>query len=134
MTAKEFLSQYLAAERKAKLIRAEYEAQRQEIDTLRTSLEGDGGRTMEISRPVERMVMKLTEKAEELKTAEAEAIRIRQEVVDVILTVPDVSGKILYERFVLLKPWSEVAEAVGYQRRQVHRLYVKGLEDVARKI
>lgn len=134
MTAKEYLSQYKILSKKAVDLRAEYQAQREAIDSIRTSLEGEGGRTLEISRPVERMAVKLAEKAEELKEAEAEALRIRQQVFDVILHVPDVPGEILYQRFIGLKPWGEIAELVGYSRSQVFRFYERGLQIVDGKI
>lgn len=133
MTAKEFLNQYKILSKKVDGLRAEYQAQRAAIDSIRTSLEGEGGRTLEISRPVERMAVKLAEKAEELKEAETEALRIRQEIVEVIIDVPGVAGRVLYERFVLLKRWGDVAAAVGYEKRQVQRYYKKGLELVAGK-
>ena len=134
MTAREFLNQYRALSMKVDSLRAEYQAQREAIDSIRTSLEGEGGRTLEISRPVERMAVKLAEKAEELKEAEAEALRIRQQIYDVILHVPDVPGEILYQRHINLKSWGEIAEAVGYSRSQVFRFYQRGLHIVAGKI
>lgn len=134
MTAKEFLNQYKILSKKVDGLRAEYQAQREAIDSIRTSLEGEGGRTLEISRPVERMAVKLAEKAEELKEAEAEALRTRQQIYDIILHVPDMPGEVLYQRFIRLKSWGEIAELVSYSRSQVFRFYESGLQIVAGKI
>lgn len=134
MTAREFLNQYRVLSMKVDSLRAEYQAQREAIDSIKTSLEGDGGRTLEISRPVERMAVKLAEKAEELKEAEAEALRIRQQIYDIILHVPDMPGEVLYQRFIRLKSWGEIAELVGYSRSHVFRFYEQGLRVVAGKI
>lgn len=134
MTAKEFLSQYKILSKKVDGLRAEYQAQREAIDSIHTSLEGEGGRTLEISRPVERMAVELAEKAEELKEAEAEALRIRQQIYDIILSVPDVPGEVLYQRFIRLKTWGEVADSVGYSRRQTFRFYEHGLHIAEKKL
>ena len=134
MTAIEFLDQYRVLSEEVDRLRAEYQAQRAAIDSIRTSLEGEGGRTLEISRPVERMAVKLAEKAEELKEAEAEALRIRQQIYDIILHVPDMPGEVLYQRFIGLKSCDEIADMVGYSRSHIYRLYRRGLQIVAGKI
>lgn len=132
MTEKEFLETYMVAQRKVDALRAEYEAQRLAADSIRSALDGDGGRTTEISRPVERAAVKLAEKAEALRAAEVEALRARVDVEIVVNAVPDVMGAVLWERFVNLKPWGAVAKAVGYSKRQTFRYYEAGLVFVRR--
>ena len=131
MTAKEYLLQYKRAVREAQRLRDEYEKELYLIDNIRSSLGGDGmPRSGEISKKVERQAIKLEEKADALKEAEAAAIGIRNEVFRTVMRVPDEKGSVLYERYILLKSWEDVADAVGYTVRHVHNLHKDGLEYV----
>lgn len=131
MTAKEYLLQYKRAVREAQRLRDEYEKELYLIDNIRSSLGGDGmPRSGEISKKVERQAIKLGEKADALKEAEADAIGIRNEVFRTVMRVPDEKGSVLYERYILLKSWEDVADAVGYTVRHVHNLHKDGLEYV----
>ena len=131
MTAKEYLLQYKRAVREAQRLRDEYEKELYLIDNIRSSLGGDGmPRSGEISKKVERQAIKLGEKADALKEAEAAAIGIRNEVFRTVMKVPDEKGSVLYERYILLKSWEDVADAVGYTVRHVHNLHKDGLEYV----
>ena len=76
-----------------------------------------------ISRTVELQAIRLAEKAEEYKEAQIYAMKKRQEVFDVIWNVPGVEGQILYERYINLKNWDDVAESVHYSLQHVHRLH-----------
>ena len=67
--------------------------------------------------------MRLAEKAERLRTAELEALETRQKVFDLIARVEGVKGQILYERYINLKKWEDVATAVCYEERQTRRLH-----------
>ena len=87
-------------------------------------------RSGEISKKVERQAIKLGEKADALKEAEADAIETRNEVFRTVMKVPDEKGSVLYERYILLKSWEDVADAVGYTVRHVHNLHKDGLEYV----
>lgn len=131
MTAKEYLLQYKRAVREAQRLRDEYEKELYLIDNIRSSLGGDGmPRSGEISKKVERQAIKLGEKANALKEAEADAIETRNEVFRTVMKVPDEKGSVLYERYILLKSWEDVADAVGYTVRHVHNLHKDGLEYV----
>ena len=131
MTAKEYLLQYKRAVREAQRLRDEYEKELYLIDNIRISLGGDGmPRSGEISKKVERQAIKLGEKADALKEAEADAIETRNEVFRTVMKVPDEKGSVLYERYILLKSWEDVADAVGYTVRHVHNLHKDGLEYV----
>lgn len=131
MTAKEYLLQYKRAVREAQRLRDEYEKELYLIDNIRSSLGGDGmPRSGEISKKVERQAIKLGEKADALKEAEADAIETRNEVFRTVMKVPDEKGSVLYERYILLKSWEDVADAVGYTVRHVHNLHKDGLEYV----
>lgn len=128
MTVKEYLQQYENAARIARRLKREYENELEQIDNIRSGLGGDGTpRGSGTSRSVEEKAIRLADKALEWKTAELEAIQLRQEIFDVINTVPDEMGDVLYERYINLKSWSEVAKAVGYSKSRTHTLHRKAL-------
>ena len=128
MTVKEYLQQYENAARVARRLKREYENELEQIDNIRSGLGGDGTpRGSGTSRSVEKKAIRLADKALEWKTAELEAIQLRQEIFDVINTVPDEMGDVLYERYINLKSWSEVAKAVGYSKSRTHTLHRKAL-------
>lgn len=131
MTAKEFLQQYGEAVRIAERIKTEYDQEQDLIDSVRSSIGGDGvphgGR---ISKETENKAIKIADKALELKDAELEAISIRQKVFDVIRTVPGEKGDVLYERYINLKSWDEVADSVGYSKRHARNLHDEAIDIV----
>ena len=131
MTAKEFLQQYGEAVRIAERIKTEYDKEQDLIDSVRSALGGDGTpHGGGISKATENKAIKLADKALELKDAELEAIRIRQEVFDVIRTVPGEKGDVLYERYINLKSWDEVADSVGYSKRHARNLHDEAIDIV----
>ena len=131
MTAKEFLQQYGEAVRIAERIKTEYDQEQDLIDSVRSALGGDGTpHGGGISKATENKAIKLADKALELKDAELEAIRIRQKVFDVIRTVPGEKGDVLYERYINLKSWDEVADSVGYSKRHARNLHDEAIDIV----
>ena len=131
MDPRDFLKQYETAENAAKQIRAEYEKELEQVDSIRSALGGDGlPRSGTVSKSVERQALRLAEKAEELKTAEIEALRIRQRVYSVVAQVPDEVGAVLYERYINLEKIEQIAETVNYSERHVYNLIQKGLDVV----
>ena len=131
MTAKEFLQQYGEAVRIAERVKTEYDQEQDLIDSVRSALGGDGTpHGGGISKATENKAIKLADKALELKDAELEAIRIRQKVFDVIRTVPGEKGDVLYERYINLKSWDEVADSVGYSKRHARNLHDEAIDIV----
>ena len=131
MTAKEFLQQYGEAVRITERIKTEYDQEQDLIDSVRSALGGDGTpHGGGISKATENKAIKLADKALELKDAELEAIRIRQKVFDVIRTVPGEKGNVLYERYINLKSWDEVADSVGYSKRHARNLHDEAIDIV----
>lgn len=142
MTAKEYLQQYGEAVRIAERLKTEYDQELLKIDAIRSPLGGDGTpHGSGISKATENKAIRLADKALELKDAELEAIRIRQEVFDLIRKVPGEKGDVLYERYInlvedketgrlRLKTWDEVAEAVKYSKRHARNLHDEALEVV----
>lgn len=131
MTAKEFLQQYGEVVRLADMLRSEYDKERDLIDSISSPLGGDGiPHGGGISKATENKAIKLADKALELKDAELEAIRIRQKVFDVIRAVPGEKGDVLYERYINLKSWDEVADSVGYSKRHARNLHDEAIDIV----
>lgn len=129
--AKQYLKQYENAVKVAQRVRREYEEELDLIDNIRSSLGGDGlPRSGEISRKVENQALKLSEKADALREAEAAAIEVRQEIFRTVMRVPDEKGSVLYERYVLLKDWRDVADSVGYSEAHTYELHRQGLDYV----
>lgn len=129
--AKQYLKQYENAVKVAQRVRREYEEELDLIDNIRSSLGGDGlPRSGEISRKVENQALKLSEKADALREAEAAAIEARQEIFRTVMRVPDEKGSVLYERYVLLKDWRDVADSVGYSEAHTYELHRQGLDYV----
>lgn len=127
MTAKQFLRQYEEADRRARRLRAEYEAECLLIDALRSSSDNDGmPHGNSVGRPTEEKAIRLMDKAHKWKAAEARAIEMRQIIFDVVNTVEGVPGDVLYHRFILLESWEDVCGAVNYTWPTVRKYWHKG--------
>ena len=131
MTAKEFLEQYKEKEFTLSRVREEYRKELDQIDAIRSALDNSGVPSGHTSRSVEIRALRLAEKAERLRDAELEALATRQRVFDVIAKVEGVKGQILYERYINLRKWTDVADLVYYGERQTRRLHDKALQMVA---
>ena len=133
MTAKEYLKQYKEECLRVRRYQEEYDAELLLIDTVRSTSDNDGmPHGSGISKPTEQKAIRLAAKARELKDATLEAVRIRQEVFDLIKWIPGEKGDVLYERYINLKSWSEVAAAVGYSERHVYNIHREALAEVDR--
>lgn len=134
MTAREYLEQYKEAELKVEQLRIEYRKQLEKADTIRSPLDSDGSQhSGSVSNTTAERAVRLADKAMELKEAEADALEIRQEIYNTVRQVQGEKGAILYERYINLKKWEDVADAVGYSERHVYNLHDEALEEV-RKI
>lgn len=135
MTAKEYLRQYEEANRKAARHKAEYEKEQELIDGIRSSLGGDGTpHSPGISRKVEDMAIKLTDKLLEWKMAELDAIRLRQEVYETIAGIEGIEGELLYERYINLHKWEEICILLHYSWHGVHAVHRRALAIVERAL
>ena len=133
MNAKEYLKKYEAAEIVAKRLRAEYHKEEEMIDAIKSTTDFDG---MPKSRSggrsaVEDRIIRLADKAAELKEAEIRALEVRQEVFNTINKVPGEPGKVLYEKYINLLKWEEVAVKLNYSWSGTHKLHKRALHIVA---
>lgn len=134
MNAKAYLERYKTALQRAR----QYEERVEMITTFLKGIEMDGQpHGTNIGKPTETIAINLALLREELTLARAEAERIRQEIADKIDRMDNVKYKeLLYCRYVLLMPWSNVAHrldalrpgkeyelksVIGYMHRQALR-------------
>jgi DNA-directed RNA polymerase specialized sigma24 family protein len=130
-----YLEQYRNADRRAKKLRKEYEEQKRRIDEIRSPLGSDGlPHGSGISKIVEERAIRLADKLLEYEDAELDAIELRQEVFDVIDHINGIEGEVLYEKYVNLKTWESVAEAVNVNVRTVYKIRIRALKKIKRYI
>ena len=131
MTAKEFLRQYEEADKKARLLKAEYDAECLLIDAIRSSSDNDGmPHGSGISKPTEERAIRLADKAKKWRDAELDALEVRQMVFDTICIVPDIEGKVLYERYIHLRKWEEICYRLNYSWKGIHLVHRRALNIV----
>ena len=124
MTVKEYLRQYEVAEKIARRLKTEYDVQMQKIDAIKSPMDTDGmPHGFGISNRTEQSALRLLETAERYKNAEVEALKKRQQVFKLIWNVPGLKGDILYERYINLKRWDDIADLLHVSRRHVTRLH-----------
>lgn len=135
MTAEEYLKQYRDAVIIANRLKTEYDKEWELLNSIRSPLGSDGmPRGGGISKQVEQKAIRLAEKLEKWHDAEIEASLIKTVVMDTVNKVPGNCGEVLYERYINLLKWEQVADKLGYSERQCHNLKDKGLEIVEKLI
>ena len=127
MTAREYLEQYQEAVRRANRYRVEYEEELLLIDAVRSVSDNDGmPHGNGISKPTEKKAMRLADKAAKWKEAEIDALAIRQEIFETVMKVGGIEADVLVEKFIYLKTWEEVCEAVHYSWESVRLAWHRG--------
>lgn len=135
MTAKEYLKQYEYAARKAERCRKEYEDEMQRIDAVRSVSDNDGmPHGSGISKPTEEKAIRLASIAMKWKTAELEALELKQQVFQVINRIPGIEGDVLFGRYIELRRWDQIAEALHYSTQGIYRIHGRALQLVSEMI
>ena len=135
MTAIQFLEQYNEATRRIKQIERELEEEQLMIDSIRSVSDNDGmPHGSGISRPTEMKAIRLADKQLRLADAKLEAIRIRQEVFEVVMAVGGLESDVLLERYINLLTWENVCKAVVYTWPTVRAAWHRGLDMVEKII
>lgn len=135
MKAKEYLKQYEYANRKALRLKAEYEAELELVDSVRSTLGGDGmPHGSGISKTVEDRAIRLSDKAAKWKIAELDAIEKRQEVFEIIHDIDGIEGEILYERYINLHRWEDICVLLHYSWNGIHKAHRRALRIVENKL
>lgn len=131
MTAKEYLRQYEQAVRQAKRMQNEYERELDLIDSVRSTLGGDGmPHGSGISKRVEDQAIRLADKAAQWKMAQLDALHLAQEVFETISKIPDIDGDILYERYINLHKWEDICVLLHISWYSVHDHHRRALRMV----
>lgn len=129
MTAEKYLHQYEWAVNRIRRLEEEYEAESVLIDAVRSVSDNDGmPHGSSISKPTEDKAVRLADKATRLVDARLEAVRIRQEVFDTVMRLDGLERDVLVERFINLKTWEEVCDAVHYSWTSVRLAWHRGEE------
>ena len=135
MTAKDFLKQYEYANQRANRLRESYETELQRIDAIGSTLSGDGQpHGTGVSRKTEDKAIKLADAAKAWKEAELNALEEKQKVFNLIWDIPDVEGEVLYERYINLRKWEDVAETIHYSLQGVFSAHRRALRIVERRL
>lgn len=133
MTAKQFLKQYEEANNKAIQHKREYEKQCELIGSVSMKMDGMPHGS-NISKPTEEAALKLAESAKKWREAELEAIRIRQEVYEVIADIPGIEGRVLYERYISLYKWEAICILLHYSWQGIHLVHRRALAIVESRL
>ena len=133
MTAKEYLKRYEEADRKARQHHAEYERELEMIGSLSVRMDGMPHGS-NISKPTEEAALKLADKALRWKMAEIDAIRVRQEVYELVSDIQGIEGQVLYERYINLHKWEEICILVHYSWNGIHHVHRRALQLVEEKM
>ena len=133
--AKKFLRQYEQAMDYAGRCEREYQKAVEQIDANGSTLGGDGQpHGTGISRKTEDKAIKLADTKKKWMNAMDKAFEIRQSVADMIIDIPDVEGKVLYERYINLLTWEQIAEQLHYSVRGIQYAHGRALLIVADRL
>ncbi len=135
MRVKEFLKQYEYAMDYVARCAAEYQEAVENIDAIGSTLAGDGQpHGTDVSRKTENKAIDLVTAKEKWAKAKADAFQIRQEVVDMIIDIPDIEGKVLYERYINLLTWEQIAEKLYYSNSGIFYAHSRALDIVEKRL
>ena len=135
MTAKEYLKQYQYAADRVRRYEEEYENESLLIDAIRSASDNDGmPHGSGISKPTEDKAIRLADRALRLTEARLEAIRIRQDVFDLIDSIDGIEGDVLYQRYVNLHKWEEICVMLHYSWQGIHLIHRRALAVVESRL
>lgn len=135
MTANEYLKQYEYATRLVHRYEEEYKKESLLIDAVRSVSDNDGmPHGSGIGRPTEAKAIKLVDKRLRLTDARLEAIRIRQEIFDTVMSLDGLEADVLIERYLnldeygRLQTWESVCDRVHYSWPTVRTAWHRGMD------
>lgn len=135
MTAKEYLKQYQYAVDRVRRYEEEYENESLLIDAIRSASDNDGmPHGSGIGKPTEDKAVRLADRALRLTEARLEAIRIRQEVFDLIDSIDGIEGDVLYERYIKLHKWEAICVLLSYSWQGIHLVHRRALAIVENRL
>ena len=137
MNANQYLKQYEYAVKRAARYQGEYERESLLIDAVRSLSDNDGmPHGSGISKPTEVKAVRLADKKLRLIDAKLEAIRLRQEIFDTVMSLDGLEADVLVERYLNLdeyghlQTWESVCDRVHYSWPTVRSAWHRGLNMV----
>ena len=137
MTANEYLRQYELAVSRIRRYEEAYAKESMLIDAVRSLSDNDGmPHGSGIGRPTEAKAIRLADKKMRLVDAKLNAIRIRQEIFDTVMSLEGLEADVLVERYLNLddsghqQTWEVVCDRVHYSWPTVRTAWHRGLNMV----
>ena len=113
----------------------EYNEAVENIDAIGSTLAGDGQpHGTGVSKKTEDKAIDLVTAREHWAKAKMDAFRTRQEVANLIIDIPDIEGKVLYERYINLLTWEQIAEKLYYSYTGVFYAHNRALDIVEKRL
>ena len=135
MKATEYLEQYEYALYAANRARKTYELEMERIDAIGSTLSSDGQpHGTGISRKTEDKAIRLADKASAWLNAEEQAQIKMEEIAHFINRIPGVEGLVLYQRYVQLLGWREIADNLIYTESGIFKVRERALEIAERML
>ena len=135
MKAKEFLKQYKEAMDLVAKCENEYNDAVENIDAIGSTLSGDGQpHGTGVSKKTEDKAIDLVTAKEQWAKAKMNAFRTRQKVVNLIIDIPGIEGKVLYERYINLLTWEQIAEKLFYSYTGIFYAHNRALDIVDKRL
>ena len=126
--ATEYLEQYEYALYAANRARANYELETERIDAIGSTLASDGQpHGTGISRKTENKAVRLADRAKEWLDAEEQAQIKLEEITDFLNRIPGIEGVVLYQRYVQLLGWKEIADNLIYSESGIFKVRERAL-------
>lgn len=130
MTAKEYLERGCGIRREIELLHEERNKVYSVITSSTVRLKADKVQASRRDTATENMA-KYADYGREIDGKLAQLAAVKTEIVDVIYKLDDsVQRQILLMRYIQGRSWSEIAGAVGYERRYVFKIYAKALKKI----
>ena len=136
MKAIEYLEQYEYALYAANRARKSYELEMERIDAIGSTLSGEPGMPhgTGVSKKTEDKAVKLADKAGEWLDAEERAQIVMEEVSNFINRIPGIEGVALYQRYIQLMGWREIADNLVYSESGIFKVRERALKIAERML
>lgn len=134
MTAKEYLRQLWCLDKEIEIKYRELEELRAQVGIkAQPDPNENAGRSGNTSDPVSDIAVKIVQMEKRINRKIDRLINLKQKITKQIDSMDNRSFRmILTCRYVLMQTWDDVAESVGYERRQCIRIHGLALQEFAR--
>lgn len=132
IVAKEYMERYGEARRRVRQCEEQLAREQLEVDAIRSSSDNDGmPHGTNVGKPTEEKAISLVDRGIDLFEAIRRSKLIQLEIFEAAFKIGGVESDVLIERYVKLKEWNDVYEAVNYSESQTHRYHKSGLDKIA---